>query len=69
MLGAPRCQSLSGRALDEFVAGKVLSALEPAAIELGVQAGNDIERERKRLQQLWQQKLERARYEAERAFR
>jgi DNA invertase Pin-like site-specific DNA recombinase len=66
---APRCQSLAGRVLDELVAGKVLTVLEPAALELSIQAAADIQQERERLLQLWKQKLERARYEVERAFR
>ena len=47
----------------------MLQALEPAALELSLQVAADVEVERQRLQQQWQQRLERVRYEAERACR
>jgi DNA invertase Pin-like site-specific DNA recombinase len=65
----PRCQSLAGGALDELVAGQVLRALEPAALELSLRAVADAERERARLARHWEQRLERARHDAERAAR
>jgi DNA invertase Pin-like site-specific DNA recombinase len=65
----PVCQSLAGRVLDDLVAAQVLAVLEPAALELSLEAANDIEQERARLHQNWQQRLERARYQAERAQR
>jgi DNA invertase Pin-like site-specific DNA recombinase len=65
----PRCQSLAGGALDELVAGQVLRALEPAALELSLRAVADAERERARLARHWEQRLERARHGAERAAR
>ena len=65
----PRCQSLAGGALDELVARQVLSALEPAALELSLRAVADAERERGRLARQWEQRLERARHDAERAAR
>ena len=51
------------------MAAQVLAALEPAALELSLAAADDIEQERARLHRNWQQQLERARYEAERARR
>ena len=65
----PRCQSLAGGALDELVAGQVLRALEPATLELSLRAVADAERERGRLARHWEQRLERARHDAERAAR
>ena len=65
----PLCQSLSGGVLDEFVAGQLLAAVEPAALEASLAAIEDVQRERQRLEGLWQQRLERARYEADRAAR
>lgn len=65
----PECQSLSGKRLDEFVAGQVLAALQPAALELHMEAAADVEKQRQLLHQHWQQQLERARYESERASR
>jgi hypothetical protein len=47
----------------------VLELLGPAALELSLAAAGDIEAERERLHRHWQQQLERAGYEAERAAR
>jgi len=63
------CQNLAGEVLEAFVTGQVLQALEPAAVELSLQAAEDIQRDRERLHKHWQHGLERARYEAERAKR
>jgi hypothetical protein len=65
----PRCQSLAGDSLDQLVGRQVLLALEPAALELSLQAVGDAQRERDRLDRQWRQRLERSRYEAERAAR
>jgi DNA invertase Pin-like site-specific DNA recombinase len=43
-----RCQSLSGGVLDKLVAQKIMMALEPAALELSLQAAGDLEKERQR---------------------
>jgi len=67
--GEPECQSLSGTRLDAFVAEQVLAALQPAALDLHLAAAEDVEKQRQSLHQHWQQKLERAGYEAERAAR
>jgi hypothetical protein len=67
--GEPQCQSLSGKRLDAFVAEQVLAALQPAALELHLAAAADLEQQRQALHQHWQQKLERAGYEADRAAR
>lgn len=67
--GAPACQSLSGKRLDAFVTEQVLAALQPAALELHLAAAADLEQQQQALHQHWQQKLERAGYEAERAAR
>ena len=65
----PLCQGLAGRVLDDLVAAQVLAVLQPAALELSLAAADDIEQERARLHRNWQQQLERARYQAERAQR
>jgi hypothetical protein len=67
--GEPRCQSLSGRVLDDFVAAQVLRALQPAALEISMRVAQEVEAERAQQHQHWQQRLERAHYEAERAAR
>jgi DNA invertase Pin-like site-specific DNA recombinase len=65
----PICQSLSGQRLDEWISSQVLAVLQPAALELHLAAAADVQQERQRLHQHWQQQLERARYETERAAR
>jgi DNA invertase Pin-like site-specific DNA recombinase len=65
----PRCQSLTGRPLEEMITALVLEVMKPAKLELSLAAINDLEAERKRLHKLWQQRLERARYETRRAER
>ena len=67
--GEPLCQSLAGGRLDELIARQVLSVLEPASLELSLSAGADIQRERDELDRHWQRRLERARYEKDRAAR
>jgi len=67
--GAPLCQSLSGRALDALVGGLMLQALAPAALEVSLHLSEDLELERTALHRQWRQRLERARYEVERAQR
>jgi hypothetical protein len=67
--GGGSCQCLSGAPLDEFAAEKVLEALEPAALELSLEAAKNIEAERAELDGLWHKRMERASYEAERAGR
>ena len=47
----------------------MLQALEPATLDLSLQVAADVEAERHQLQQHWHQRLERVRYDAERACR
>jgi len=63
------CHGVAARAVDDLVAQQVLRALEPAAVELSIQAQGDAEQERKRLDKHWQQRRQRARYDAELAER
>jgi DNA invertase Pin-like site-specific DNA recombinase len=65
----PVCQSMAGRALDDLVGEQILAALQPQALHLSVAAAADLEQERARLHRHWQQELERAAYQAERARR
>jgi hypothetical protein len=67
--GGELCQHLAGPALDEFVSQRVLAALEPAALELSLEAAMHLEQERASLERLWQHRLERAAFETERAGR
>jgi hypothetical protein len=63
------CMSMAGRVLDEKVSSLVLRALEPASLDVSLQVAENVEAERRRLEQQWQQRLERAQYEADRAYR
>ncbi|MEW6734711.1 MAG: recombinase family protein [Acidobacteriota bacterium] len=67
--GEKSCQRLSGEVLNEFVSEQVLKALEPASLELSLRAAQALEKQRRQLEQLFEQRLDRARYEAERAAR
>jgi hypothetical protein len=55
--------------LDELVTEKIMRALRPAALELSLQVADDLKKERQRLDQDWRHRLERCRYEADRAQR
>lgn len=63
------CSSLNAAVIDNLVTQQVLRALEPAALELSLQAEADVHKERQRLHGHWHKQLERARYEVERAER
>lgn len=67
--GGTLCQSLAGTPLDALIRDLVFVALEPAALEISLQVAADLEAERARHEAHWQQRLQRARYEAERAER
>jgi DNA invertase Pin-like site-specific DNA recombinase len=67
--GGTPCQELEGTSLDAFVSAQVLGALAPAALELSLAAATHLAQERADLDRLWQQRLERARYEADRVGR
>ncbi len=65
----PICQGLSGPSLDELIAGRVLAAVEPAALEASLAAVAGVERERSELARHWQLRRERAAQEVDRAAR
>jgi DNA invertase Pin-like site-specific DNA recombinase len=67
--GAPGCLSLAGAFLDDFVATQIMQVLQPAALELSLAAEQALRAERAQLDAHWQQRLERARYGAQRAAR
>ena len=67
--GEPFCQSLKAAPLDALISGLVLDALKPAAIEASLALAENLEAERAALDRHWRQRLERARYEVERARR
>lgn len=65
----PMCQSLAGAPLDRVTAECVLQALEPAALEISLQVADDLEGERTQHRCHWEKRLERVRFEVERAQR
>jgi len=67
--GASLCQSIAGRVLDEKLTLLVIRALEPSALEVSLRVAQDIESERRRLEDAWCKRLERAVYEVQRARR
>lgn len=67
--GEAVCSSLCTAPLDELIAQLALKAIEPAALEVSLRVSEQIERERQKSEALWQKRLQRARYEAERAER
>jgi DNA invertase Pin-like site-specific DNA recombinase len=67
--GQDVCQSLSGAVLESFVIQRLLQAVTPASLELSLAATEDIEYERRQLDEHWQQRLTRSRYEVEQARR
>jgi len=67
--GGPRCQELRGRDLDAEVERLVLEALAPDRVVIALAALEELEQEYESLRRQWQLRLERVRYEAERAQR
>jgi hypothetical protein len=65
----PICQSLKAAPVDEAVSRAILLSLEPAALEISLAVASDLEAERKSLDRQWQQRLERAQFEVDRARR
>ena len=65
----PVCQHLAGHSIDAFITQQVLAALQPAALEVSLQAAAQLEHDRQQLHLLWQSRLERAAFEADRAQR
>src|SRR5438132_4649023 len=66
------CYGLKSTEIERLVTQQALRSLEPAALELSMQALEDIAKDRARFDKNWQQSLKRARYEidlAERRYR
>src|SRR5437773_12322219 len=64
---APRCQTFTLAHVDRAVETAFLAVIEPARIEATLALFAQLEHQRQALEQLWHQRLERARYEIERA--
>jgi Stage III sporulation protein D len=67
--GGPSCQEVRGLRLDAAVEQLVLAALAPARLVLALDALEQLAREVDALEHQWQLRLERVRYEAQRAQR
>jgi DNA invertase Pin-like site-specific DNA recombinase len=67
--GAPRCQEVRALPVDAEVERIMLEALTPDRIEVAIAALGQIAEETRQLEKQWSLKLERVRYEAERARR
>jgi DNA invertase Pin-like site-specific DNA recombinase len=67
--GAKACPGFNGEPLERLVREQVLQLMTPAGLELCWHAQEDCERERAALEKGWRLRLERARQDAERAFR
>ncbi|MFM8272015.1 MAG: recombinase family protein, partial [Gemmata sp.] len=67
--GLPVCQSTPAAEVEAWVAGQILSALQPAALDASLTASDAVAEQRRQLTRHWEQRVERARYEADRAAR
>ena len=63
-LAQPRCQRFGVAHVDAAVTELLLAAIQPAQLELALAATQQAEVERQQLHRHWQERLERARYEA-----
>jgi DNA invertase Pin-like site-specific DNA recombinase len=67
--GTTMCQAVAGPPLDQWISHWLLAALQPAALEVSLEAAHHLEAERAALDRLWQQRRERAAYDVARAER
>jgi DNA invertase Pin-like site-specific DNA recombinase len=67
--GAARCQGLAARALDDEVVRLALRALTPSALEISLRVASDLQGQFEQAEGQWRRRLERARFEANRARR
>jgi len=67
--GAPQCQALASHPVEALVVKQLLRALEPASLDLSLQAAENIEAEKQRLEQHHRQTVERAAYQTDVARR
>jgi hypothetical protein len=67
--GLPLCQSTSAEAVEGWLAEQILAALQPAALAASLTAAAEVEGRRREQIRNWEQRLERARFEADRAGR
>jgi hypothetical protein len=63
------CQFIRGDGIDAAVAQLLLAAIEPAQLTIALEAVEHLEAQAQAIDRQWQLRLERARYEADRARR
>lgn len=66
---ADQCRQLAGPGVGAYVAGLLLQATAPAALEVSLAAAGQAEAQRAQVDRIWRQRLERADYQAGRARR
>lgn len=67
--GEPTCQFLTIDHVDQAVSDAFLAVIRPAELEATLALSEEFDREQAQIERQWQLRLERARYEAERARR
>jgi len=67
--GGDSCQSFNGRWLESLIAELVVQVMEPASLQLSLQASETVEEERERLDRHHRQSVERATYSVDLARR
>ena len=67
--GGGQCQQLAGSCVEGYVTGLLLDALAPAALEVSLAAAGQAGARRAQVDRIWQQRLERADFAADRARR
>jgi len=67
--GEPVCQSLTIAHVDPAVSAAFLTVIQPAEVETALALAEELEHDRALVEQQWQFRVERARYEVERARR
>lgn len=68
-LSKTHCISIRGCDVDEAISQRVITALEPAQLEIAIKAYEELERRDGALDRQWQLKIERAEYESQLAQR
>jgi DNA invertase Pin-like site-specific DNA recombinase len=68
-LAVKTCQSVRGDRVDQAVVACFLEAIQPAHLEVALQALDQIDARAKQIEQQWQRQIERAQYEADLARR
>jgi len=67
--GDPICQALTISHVDQAVSEAFLAVVRPAEVEAALLLAEELARDQVQVERQWRLRLERARYEAERAFR